>query len=61
MKFILDNIGYIILGVCAWVVIWGDHDSPESKRRAKKESELREEAWLHSKENPDNEDQFPLG
>jgi hypothetical protein len=57
MKFLMENIGYVIVGVCALVVMFGKSNGqpPPTER------ELADEAWLHSKENPDNEDKFPLG
>jgi hypothetical protein len=59
MKFLMENSGYIILGICAVVVLAGKGSS--SGRTPPTERDLADEAWLHSKENPDNEDKFPLG
>jgi len=61
MKFIFDNIGYIIVALCAIYVMFIEDDGGKAARSRAKEQELVEEAWLHSKENPNNKDQFPLG
>jgi hypothetical protein len=61
LKFILDNIGYILIGLGAVYVVFIYDDKGQGKRSRLKEQALADEAWLHSKENPNNRDKFPLG
>ena len=50
MQFILDNIGYVIVGILALVVM----SSTESEEYKQNYADFDETAWANSKENPNS-------
>lgn len=55
MAFLMANSGYIILGLCAMVVIFGEGGrKPTKEERAQKEREDDDERWYYNPVNPNS-------